>query len=208
MHRTQTQKVYSFYSRFYDVVFGTVLEEGRKSVFKNTQFEPQARILEVGIGTGLTIKRYPSTCSIHGLDISEEMLSKAKERTSKPTLKNRDISLIKADAVRIPYKDESFDVVMGCYMLTTVKNPRSVLREMIRVTKRKGRLILLNHFMSQRQGIRNYVEKVSSPFFSRIGFRTDLELSTLAQVDGIQKEKELKVNPFRFFTLIQLQKNN
>jgi len=206
MTQQHIQKVYSFYSQFYDLLFGNILEEGRKNLFKIADFQPQDQILEVGIGTGLTLRRFPPSCSLHGFDISEKMIRKAKSRSQKSAHQQQRILLSKADAAKIPYKEESFDVVLGCYVLTTVEDPESVLKEMIRVTKKKGRILLLNHFMSDQKGMRHKLERKLSPLFYRVGFRTDLDLDFMQSIDGIDKEKELTVNLLNLHKIIQLRK--
>jgi len=206
MTQQHIQKVYSFYSQFYDLLFGSILEEGRKNLFKIANFQSHHQILEVGIGTGITLRRYPPSCLVHGLDISEKMLQKAKSRSQKPRYRQQPLFLSKADAAKIPYKEESFDVVLGCYVLTTVENPESVLKEMIRVTKKNGRIFLLNHFMSEQKGMRHKLERKFSPLFYRMGFRTDLDLDFMEAIDGIEKEKELTVNLLKLHKIIQLRK--
>lgn len=206
MKAHQTAKVYSFYSHFYDAIFGRLLEEGRKNVFRLTQMETCDSILEVGIGTGLTLKNYPFSSRVHGLDISEKMISKAKKRLRKPALRHRPITLLNADAAYLPYRDEVFDLTIGSYVLTTVSYPETVLKEMIRVTKKNGRLILLNHFMLHEKGLRHRLEQLFSPLCTRMGFRTDLRLDHLAGIKGVEKEHELTVNPFQLYKIIQLRK--
>ncbi|MFM7840292.1 MAG: class I SAM-dependent methyltransferase, partial [Nitrospira sp.] len=140
---------------------------------RNLDVKPGERVLEVGVGTGLSLPLYPSHCRVTGIDLSGGMLDKARERTAVQGLGH--VELHQMDAGNMKFTDDSFDTVVAAYVVTAVPDYRSVVAEMIRVCRAGGRIILLNHFSNGNKLIAA-VEKVISPLCKHIGFRTDLAL--------------------------------
>lgn len=206
MDLKKVERVYSNYASVYDHIFGRVFHEGRESAVRNLDVKPGERVLEVGVGTGLSLPLYPSHCRVTGIDLSDGMLDKARERTAVQGLVH--VELHQMDAGNMKFTDDSFDTVVAAYVVTAVPDYRSVVAEMIRVCRAGGRIILLNHFSNGNKLIAA-VEKVISPLCKHIGFRTDLALHHVLEGTSLQVARKDMVNPLRFWHLVECinQKN-
>jgi phosphatidylethanolamine/phosphatidyl-N-methylethanolamine N-methyltransferase len=171
------EKVYNTYSRFYDITFGKVFESGREMAPHLLDLRPGMELLEVGVGTGLSLPMLPRNIAITGVDLSAKMLAQAKKRLIREGLEDR-VQLIKMDATHLEFETNSFDRVLAAYFISCVPEPVRVVEEMKRVCKPGGYLVFLNHFRSDNP-IFGIVEQALSPLFYRIGFRTDLVVSDL-----------------------------
>ncbi len=196
MDTETVQKVYNNYAVFYDILFGIITDPGRASAIKRLQLRPDDKVLEVGVGTGLSFPFFPSYCHITGIDLSEEMLRRAHKRIE--TLKLSHIAVERMDASRMAFADDSFDAVFAAYLITAVPDPWGVLSEIKRVCKKGGLIVLVNHFKSNNRLISS-VETTISPFCSKhLGFRTDLCISL------ILNDRELKLIDRRRLSPISL----
>ena len=175
--------VYDRFARLYDVVFGAVLQPGRERAIRSILPKPGLRVLELGIGTGLTIGLYPRNWIVVGVDLSFPMLAEAKKKVAEQHL-DKTITLLEANGERLPFNDESFDVVVAPYVMSVVPDPVGVGRELRRVCRPGGRIILLNHFLSQ-DSLGARLERWISPLTRRLGWRTDLSLPWLLKGAGL-----------------------
>lgn len=191
MNVKQIENVYNRYAAVYDLVFGSVLQGGREMEPILLDLYPGARLLEVGVGTGLSIPHWSNNVEIVGIDLSQKMLDQARKRIETLGLDN--IELIKMDATRLEFPDNSFDRVLAAYFISTVPDPVRVVNEMKRVCRPGGYLVFLNHFQSENPLI-GLGEKLISPLFSRLGFRTDLNLNRLLATTGLEVETLAKVD--------------
>lgn len=200
MDLQKVERVYSSYAGVYDQIFGKIFHEGRESAVRNLEIKSGERVLEVGVGTGLSLPLYPRDCAVVGIDLSTGMLAKAQRRVREYGLTN--VELFQMDAGRMDFPDDSFDTVMAAYVVTAVPDYRSVVAEMIRVCRPSGRIIMLNHFTNGNKLIAA-VEKVISPLCKHIGFRTDLSLNTVLEGTSLLVARKEKVNPMRFWYLVE-----
>ena len=200
MDLQKVERVYSNYAAVYDHIFGRIFHESRESAVRRLNILPDEQILEVGVGTGLTLPLYPPHCKVVGIDLSSGMLVKARARMQTHRLEN--VVLLRMDAGQMKFPDNSFDTVMAAYVVTAVPDHRKVVTEMIRVCRPGGRIIMLNHFSNGNKLIAA-VEKVISPLCKHIGFRTDLALSTVLEGTSLQVARKEKVNPLRFWHLVE-----
>lgn len=178
------QRAYDRIARVYDVLFGAILQPGRVRAVRSIESRPGLRVLEMGIGTGLTASLYSREWSVVGVDLSAAMLLQARKRIGELGL-DSSVRLVRADGALLPFDDESFDVVLAPYVLSTVPDPIGVGRELRRVCRPSGRIILVNHFLSH-DSLGAKLERWISPLTSRIGFRTDLSLQWLLAGAGLQ----------------------
>lgn len=160
---------YRFYAPLYDRIFGAALEPGRRALTEKVSFLNPESILEVGVGTGLTLARYPAASSIVGIDISEHMLEVALERASQ--LSGRKINLMAMDAESMNFPDGSFDCVAIPYVLSVTPNPERLVAEIRRVCRKDGTILILNHFSGSR--VWWFLERAVRPLADKIGFRSD-----------------------------------
>src|SRR5262245_12533794 len=142
----RTERVYSVLARVYDGFFDWALGPGRRYAVKRLGVLPGDRVLEVGVGTGLSVPVYPKGAHVTGIDISEPMLERARTRVD--ALGREDVLLQKMDARAIAYPDEHFDKLLAPYVISVVADPEVVLREMVRVCRPGGTIIVVNKFQS------------------------------------------------------------
>jgi phosphatidylethanolamine/phosphatidyl-N-methylethanolamine N-methyltransferase len=198
-------RVYENIAWFYDVFFGPTLHRGRLQAIKRMGIKPDDRVLEVGVGTGINAVLYPRECSVTGIDISASMLEKAHERIARKGLRN--VRLLEMDASDLRFPDNSFDVVYAPYVISVVPDPVAVAREMHRVCKPGGQVVILNHFRSDNPWFAR-LDRAMSPFTVHIGFKTDLDLhGFLAQAELHPLSIE-KVNLLSMWSLVTCVKGN
>jgi phosphatidylethanolamine/phosphatidyl-N-methylethanolamine N-methyltransferase len=187
------ERLYSFYSPFYDAVFGTLLGPGRRRAFNYLDRRPGQRILEIGIGPGSTMEFYPPQTELTGIDISQAMIDKAKEKAARLN-SGSTFDLQVMDAGRLEFPDDYFDAVMSAYVITTVSDPHKVCREILRVVKPGGQIIVVNHSRCQRDRLLSRIEDLMAPIFVRIGFTTDLDVIRVMEEVGIRINKSVCCN--------------
>ncbi|MFH0810664.1 MAG: methyltransferase domain-containing protein [Pseudomonadota bacterium] len=180
------ERLYSFYSPFYDYTFGAILTPGRKKVMSFLQNKAGQRVLEIGIGPGSTLEMYPHDTNVVGIDISDRMIAKARLKAARLS-NGREISLHVMDACKLRFPDASFDAVVSSYVITVVPDPLQACREMLRVCKPGGQILVVNHTRSQH-GLKGRLEDVFSPLFVRLGFVTDLDVIKVLKHAGIVVE--------------------
>lgn len=203
MDPSKIEKIYSQYSRFYDIIFDRLFHESRQATIEQLEIRPGARILEVGVGTGLSLPLYPRHCRITGIDLCDSMLERGRERVRRHLL--RHVELVRMDASALDFEDNTFDAVVASMVISVVPEPRKVLGEMIRVCKEEGNIVLHNHFSNGNKLIAK-LEKIISPLCTHIGFRTDLALEPLLEGMPIVLERKEKVNPLKFWHVVQCRK--
>src|SRR5436190_13728409 len=174
----QVSKAYARWAPIYDRVFGKVFERGRRACIEAAE-KVGGRILEVGVGTGISLPYYSRTSRIVGLDISEPMLRKARQRVAEHKLDNVE-ALAVMDAAKLALPDASFDVVVAQYVITTVPNPEATLDEFARVLRPGGEIILVNHIGAEA-GLRSAFERLLAPLARRLGWRPEFPWERLAR---------------------------
>jgi len=167
------ERVYEKLSSVYDLTFGPLLHPGRLFARDRLGIKTGDRVLEVGVGTGINLALYPPDCHLTGIDFSGKMLEKARGRAMERGMKN--VRLMEMDAAALSFEDDSFDVVYAPYLISVVPDPVQVVREMRRVCRPGGRILILNHFLSSNPVIA-MVEKAISPMTVHVGFKSDLDL--------------------------------
>lgn len=191
--------VYEKLASCYDYIFGPTLHAGRLIAIQRMAIQPGERVLEVGVGTGINASLYPRDCAVTGIDLSESMLEKARERVARKDLTN--VRLLAMDAADLKFRDASFDVVYAPYLISVVPDPVAVVREMCRVCRRGGRVIILNHFRS-RNPILAAFERAISPLTVHVGFKSDLDLPAFLTQADLKPVSIEKVNVPRIWSLV------
>src|SRR4051812_19892187 len=208
LDRDMVEHAYDRWAPFYDLVFGGVFRKGRKAAIAATN-KLGGRVLEVGVGTGISLPQYAPHLRIFGTDISEAMLEKARKRVGVFGLKNVE-GLAVMDAEKLEFPDNSFDVVMAQYVVTAVPNPEAALDEFARVVRPGGELIILTR-VSADVGMRRVIEQSLQPVVTRLGFRTaDFSWSRytkwLAGADGMELVERRLIPPLGHFSLVRFRK--
>jgi phosphatidylethanolamine/phosphatidyl-N-methylethanolamine N-methyltransferase len=192
MHIEAVKAAYRRYARIYDVVFGAVLQPGRRAVLEALNLRPGDRVLEVGVGTGISLPLYPREVRITGIDVSREMLEKARAWVARARLSNVE-ALLEMDAESMAFPDASFDKVVAMYVVSVVPRPAKLLEELHRVCRPDGEIFIVNHFQSDNP-IMGRLERALAGFSSQIGFNPDLDLREL--VPATQNGDVSRVNFF------------
>lgn len=186
------EKFYSRFSTFYDLIYGIkIFNSGRELAPEFLDLTPGSQLLEVGVGTGLSIPLLTKDVEITGIDISQEMLTRARDRVD--CLGTQNVELLKMDATQLEFPDNSFDRILAAYFISTVPNPVQVVQEMKRVCRPGGYLVFLNHFQCEVPAI-GFLEKLLSPLFCLIGFQTGLNLHQLMVDSGLEIEVMGKID--------------
>jgi phosphatidylethanolamine/phosphatidyl-N-methylethanolamine N-methyltransferase len=191
--------VYDKLAKVYDLIFGPTLHPGRLRAIQRMDIQPGERVLEVGVGTGINLSLYPKHCAVTGIDFSESMLEKARERAAVKAIRNA--RLLQMDAADLKFADGSFDIVYAPYLISVVPDPVKVAHEMRRVCRPGGRIIFLNHFLSPNP-ILGRIERLMSPATIHIGFKADLDLPAFLAQSELQPVSIEKVNIPRIWSLV------
>jgi phosphatidylethanolamine/phosphatidyl-N-methylethanolamine N-methyltransferase len=201
MDLQDTIRTYRIFSGSYDVVFGPVFHLGRKDAVRIANALPGQRILEVGVGTGLSLPFFRSDSEVTGIDVSAEMLAKARGRVERHNLKHvKELSVM--DAEKMDFPDNSFDAVMGMYVASVVPNPAQFAAEIRRVCRPGGTIVLVNHFASEN-GVMWAIEKLLAPLAAHIGFHADFSLDNFLKVSKLSVREIKPSNLFGYWRLLR-----
>jgi phosphatidylethanolamine/phosphatidyl-N-methylethanolamine N-methyltransferase len=197
-------KAYGRWAPVYDFVFGNVFEPGRVAAIEAAQ-RMGGRILEVGVGTGISLPNYARTNKICGIDISEPMLRKALRRVAEHKLDNVE-TLAVMDAEYMAFPDASFDVVVAQFVITAVPHPEATLNEFVRVLRPGGEIVLVNHIGAE-SGPRRLFELAFAPLARRLGWRPEFRFGRLAQWaqrhPSVHLIERRPIRPLGHFSLIR-----
>ena len=177
MHIESVKAAYRRYAGIYDAVFGPMLQPGRKALLKALGCRSGDRVLEVGVGTGLALPMYPSGVRVTGIDVSRDMLERARARVARRGLKNVE-ALLEMDAESMSFPDASFDKVVAMYVVSVVDHPAKLIEELHRVCKPEGEIFLVNHVHS-RNPLMGALEKGLARFSDTLGWHPDFELAQI-----------------------------
>jgi phosphatidylethanolamine/phosphatidyl-N-methylethanolamine N-methyltransferase len=200
LEERQVRRAYDFYSPVYDFLFKKIFEPGRIAAVRLLGKAPRGRILEVGIGTGLNLPFYPPGTHLVGIDLSEGMLRKAEEKVQDLRIENLVLKVM--DAAAMDFADDEFDATLATYVISAVPDPVAVLREMRRVTKPGGTIVILNHFRSKNPVMRR-IEDALAPVCAHLGWKTNLALTPLLESVGLTPEVTRRVNFLRGWHLVK-----
>ncbi len=200
LEKRQVQRAYELYAPVYDFIFDWIFAPGRMAAVKQLDLQRSDSVLEVGIGTGLNLPLYPATTQLTGIDLSQEMLDKAVERVQGLAMPN--VTLKVMDATSLDLGDNEFDKAVATYTISAVPDPVAVLREMRRVVKPGGGIVILNHFRSERR-LMGWLEDLVAPVCTRLGWKSNLALRPLLAQVGLEPELVLKVNMFNGWRLVK-----
>jgi phosphatidylethanolamine/phosphatidyl-N-methylethanolamine N-methyltransferase len=203
MDEEAIRSAYRRWAPVYDHTFGRVAAEGRKHSVEIIN-QRRGRVLEVGVGTGLSLPAYGRHLEIVGIDLSPEMLEKARERVIEERLTNI-TGLHVMDAAALTFPDASFDTVVAMYVLTVVPEPERVMRELARVCRPGGEVLIVNHF-SAEEGMRGWVERRMAPFADMLGWRPVFDIERVLVCDDLQLMEKRGLRPLGLFTMMRFRK--
>ncbi|WP_246736259.1 class I SAM-dependent methyltransferase [Enterovirga aerilata] len=200
------RKAYQRWAPVYDIVYDKLTEPAARAAVRAVE-ACGPRILEVGVGTGLSLGYYSPNSEVHGIDLSEDMLQRAREKVARRGLRHVK-SLDVMDACHLTFPDRSFDGVTAQFLITLVPDPERALDEMARVLRPGGEIVLVNHF-GQDTGPIATVERVVAPLCARIGWSSDFKASRIeswARSRGLEPLPLEPVFPGGFFKVLRLHK--
>jgi len=203
MDEAAIKTAYRRWAPVYDNTFGRFTTEGRRHAVEFIN-QRHGKVLEVGVGTGLSLPDYGRHLEIVGIDLSPEMLDKAREKVAEEGLSNV-TGLHEMDASELTFPTGSFDTVVAMYVMTVVPEPEKVMRELARVCKVGGEVILVNHF-SQEEGVRGWVERRMAPFADKLGWHPVFDVDRVLVCDNLKLIGRRALRPWGLFTMLRFEK--
>ena len=203
MDLASVKRAYARWAPVYDWSFGAVSYFGRKRAvhFAN---EHKGHVLEVGVGTGMSLSHYHPEVRVTGIDVSRDMLERARRRVADEGLSHVE-ALEEMDAQALRYPDETFDTVAAMHVVSVVPDPARVMAEMARVCKTGGQVLVLNHF-ARAKGPLHWIEKTMAPFAKAIGWHADFTIEPVLAEKRLELFDKVPAPPFGIFTLLRLRK--
>jgi len=194
-------KSYKRVSGFYDYTFGQIFRPGQKKLVSMMECTPKDKVLEIGIGTGTSYKYYPMETEVTGIDISPDMLEKAKKNIRKHNLQNKNVIMMNGEQLK--FEDNSFDKVVGMYVVSVTQNPNLLIKEMKRVCKPNGDIYLVNHFSFETDSkFMKILEKGLMPVSKYLGWRPYFPFSEFNAYAKLNVKSISKVNIFDYWGII------
>ncbi len=198
------ERAYRRYARGYDRYFGAVLEPGRRALVERMRCGAGERILEVGVGTGLSLPLHPPETEVVGIDISLEMLERAQCRVAREKL-TQVAGLARMDGARMAFADDSFDKVVAMYVVSVAPDPVRLIDEMRRVCRPGGELFIVNHFLHEFPPVA-FLERAAAPLSRHVGFHPNICLHSLIADTRLDVIERTRVNAFGLWTLLRARR--
>lgn len=194
---------YRRWAPVYDKTFGAFTRRGRRRLVDYVNGRTGS-VLEVGVGTGLSLAGYAPHLAVTGIDYSGEMLERAKARVAERRL-DHVVALHQMDARALDFPDASFDTVVAMHVISVVPEPERVMAEMARVCRPGGEVLLLNHFLHER-GALGYLGRRFAPLVDTLGWHSDFPIDTALSCERLALDRRVPSPPFGMFTRLHLRK--
>jgi len=204
MQEATTKGIYDFHSAFYDMTFGRLVRRRIARAIGHMNIQDTDRVLDLGIGTGVSLNYYPQRGRIVGIDLSTGMLKQAKKKIAERGLDHARV--LQADALFLPFGDNAFDHVFISHVISVVSDPFRLVREAQRVAKPGARIVIVNHFQSTNRLIA-MVEKWLCPLCTKLGWRSDLALNDLIRETGLQIDYRFKLENIDLWETVVISNN-
>lgn len=192
----------SLYSKFipaYEAVWPLIVRRRVHNSIANLGITPDAKVLEVGIGTGLSMPAYPSHASVTGIDLSDEMLAQARLKIDREGWDH--IRVQPMNAQKLDFPDHSFDFVTTFHVVSVVSDPREMMTEITRVLKPGGKVLIINHFRSENPWVAKVIDR-ADPFTRHLGWRTNIGFGDVVGELPLDVKVQRKSSPFSLFTIL------
>ncbi|GAB0114188.1 SAM-dependent methyltransferase [Acidisoma sp. C75] len=202
MDKEAVQAAYRRWAGVYDGAFGAVSRSARRKTVSLINSLPGREVLEVGVGTGLALPLYAPEKRVTGIDLSAEMLTRARQRTEALGLHHvAGLHEMDAEATRFP--DHSFDIAVAMFVASVVPHPRALMAEMRRLVRPSGHLLFVNHFIAPA-GPRRLVERAMAPASHALGWHPDFAVEALFSPEEQAAARMEPCRPLGIFTLVHL----
>ena len=205
MQEASTKKIYDIHSVFYDATFGRLVKRRIERAINHMNIAENDRVLDLGIGTGVSLTFYPpNRGKIVGIDLSAGMLREARKKIRERGMDNTQV--FQANALQLPFEDDTFDHVFISHVITVVSDPYTLVREAQRVCKEGARIVIVNHFQSTNRFI-GMVEKWLCPLCTKLGWRSDLALQDLIRRTGVEIDYRYKLESIDLWETVVITNN-
>jgi phosphatidylethanolamine/phosphatidyl-N-methylethanolamine N-methyltransferase len=204
MRESSTRVIYDFQSLFYDLTFGALVRRRVKESLSHMKIGPDDFVLDLGIGTGQSIHFYPTEGHVFGIDLSRGMLRECRKKIVEQGLEHAKV--VQANALNLPFADDSFDHVFISHVISVVSDPDRLILEAQRVAKPGARIVILNHFQSSNRLVA-LVESFLCPLFTKLGWRSDLVLQDLVRRTRMEIDYRFKLDSFDIWETIVMSNN-
>jgi phosphatidylethanolamine/phosphatidyl-N-methylethanolamine N-methyltransferase len=191
-------RLYYELSHLYDIIFRRVFYPRIAMVIRSLAIEPGARVLELGVGTGLSLDAYPPHCHVTGIDLAPDMLERAQDKVNRNGW--RHVTLEQGDALHLQYGDDTFDYVMAFHVVSVVPEPQRMMVEAQRVCRPGGVITIINHFRSQNPAMARLSRRVD-PVYRQLGWTT-LDLGEVVDRRALHVERQWKTTRRSLFTIV------
>jgi phosphatidylethanolamine/phosphatidyl-N-methylethanolamine N-methyltransferase len=192
-------KIYSEFSHLYEKIFSPLFSKRITSVIQGLHIPPGAKVLEVGIGTGLSMPAYPTHCEVTGIDLAADMLERARQKAEDNGW--RHFRLLEMDALHLQFPDNTFDYVTSFHVISVVPDPVRVMREIHRVCKPGGTVVIINHFRTTKPVLGPLIGALD-PITRHLGWRASLQLSHAFDGVPMHIQQRFKTSPSSLFTVV------
>jgi phosphatidylethanolamine/phosphatidyl-N-methylethanolamine N-methyltransferase len=203
MAAPHSSTIYHNLSRFYDSLFAPFFRKRIHTTIAGLKMPPGSRVLEVGVGTGLSLEAYPKHVEVVGIDLSNNMLDQARRKIDRHGW--RHIALKQMDALNLDFPDEAFDYVMAFHIASVVPNCSRLMQEIARVARPNGTIVVINHLRSERRWVARLVDLLS-PATNRLGWHTQLTFEDVVRPAPLQDVRRFKTSPQSLFTVVIAKK--
>ena len=191
--------IYSKLAPAYNTLWPALAGRSLADAVRRLDIQAGDRVLEVGVGTGISLRHYPTDCRFTGIDLSDSMLAEAADRVRDRQWTH--VSLMQMNAEELTFADDCFDVVSSFHTISVVSDPRRMMEEVIRVCRPGGKILIRNHFRSPNPLIAKVVDRAGG-VTKRLGWRTDLDSDDILDGLPLRLDKTYKSNPLSLFTVI------
>lgn len=202
MNEQRTSQQYDVWAKIYDYSFGALVRRRQRRAVAELHLQPGQRVLDMGVGTGLTLPHYGPGVEVVGIDLTEGMLRKAEPRL--PQCRST-VRLVQGDALRCPFASASFDHILITHVISVVSDPPGLLAEAERLVKPGGRIVILNHFKSNNRFVAA-LEALANPLCVRIGWRSDLGLAEVVAGSPLRLVYQFKLAWVDLWQIVVMQK--
>ena len=204
MQESSTKRIYDIHSLFYDATFGRLVRRRIARAISHMNIAEHDRVLDLGIGTGVSLNYYPDRGKVFGVDLSSGMLREARKKIREQGRNNA--AVFQADAMRLPFADDSFDHVFLSHVISVVSDPYRLVQEAQRVAKQGARIVIVNHFQSTNRFIALF-EKWLCPLCTKLGWRSDLALQDLVRRTGAEIDYRYKLESIDLWETVVMTNN-
>ena len=204
MQESSTKKIYDVHSMFYDATFGRLVKRRIERAIHHMNIGDSDLVLDLGIGTGVSLNYYPQRGHVVGVDLSAGMLREARKKIRERNLAHT--SVFQANALQLPFGDSTFDHVFISHVISVVSDPIQLVKEAQRVAKPGARIVIVNHFQSTNRFLA-LVEKWLCPLCTKLGWRSDLALNDLIKRTGVEVDYRYKLESIDLWETVVITNN-